>query len=120
MPLRKGTSGGGAGGTGGATWAAGAGGVSGSGGLAGAMGLAGAGGASQGAWSCNEGAGTCECLTATLLDSARSCVAGPYTCYYTAEMNGINTCTCSNLITAADCATLPANGSVLVANCPPP
>jgi hypothetical protein len=81
-----------------------------------AGGSGGAGGAGQAAWTCNEGAGNCACEAYPLF-SATSCSAGPYSCCKAGSAGGIGVCTCTNTITAANCAA--AAGGAVVAHCPP-
>ena len=84
-----------------------------------AGGTGGAGGTSQAGWTCNEGAGTCACETYPLY-SATTCSAGPYVCCYTMPpQRGISTCTCTNVLTTAQCAMVSGGGTAVVAHCPP-
>jgi len=84
-----------------------------------AGGTGGAGGASPPAWTCNEGAGTCACETYPLY-SATTCSAGPYICCYTMPpQRGISTCTCTNVLTTAQCAMVSGGTTAVVAHCPP-
>jgi hypothetical protein len=86
------------------------------GGMTGSAGAGGAGGAGGAAWTCIEGAGNCACETYPLYP-ATSCSAGPYSCCKEASARGIDVCTCTNTITAANCAA--ASGGAMVAHCPP-
>jgi hypothetical protein len=94
-PYSTGGAGGGGSGAGGSTGSA-------TGGTTGSADAGGAGGASQAAWTCNEGAGNCACETYPVF-SATSCSAGPYSCCKSAASAlGIDLCTCTNTITAAN------------------